>query len=215
MTDHDLYHKVFERNKRWVAERNAEDPDFFTRLAAEQHPEFLFIGCSDSRVPASTIMGVEPGDVFVHRNVANIVFNTDANAQSTIEYAVQHLEVEHVIVCGHYGCGGIKAALQPKDMGILNGWLREIRDVYRLHKDEINVLEDPQKREDLLVELNVWEQCFNVIKTAVVQKHYLKRGAPIVHGWVYDLSTGLLKDLEIPFEDQLAKVREIYALSDE
>ncbi len=209
----EMYDEVFRRNRQWVEEQTAEDPDFFEKLAEEQHPNFLFIGCSDSRVPASSIMGVEPGEVFVHRNIANIVENTDLNALSTIHYAVDHLEVDHVVVCGHYGCGGIKAAMQPKDMGILNGWLRDIRDVYRLHKEELDAIEDQEQRNRRLVELNVREQCINVIKTAVIQRNYLKRGFPTVHGWVYSLSTGLLKDLEIPFKELLNEVREIYPLT--
>jgi carbonic anhydrase len=213
MTDRDLYRQVFERNRKWVAERTAEDPGFFERLASEQHPSFLFIGCADSRVPASTIMDVPPGEVFVHRNVANLVVNTDSNCMSTIHYAVDHLKVEYVVVCGHYGCGGVKAAMQPRDLGILNGWLREIRDIYRLHRAELDAIEDDVARQRRLVELNVQEQCLNVIKTAVVQRNYLKRNAPTVHGWVYDLSSGYLKDLEIPFERSLEKVRELYRLT--
>ncbi len=213
MTEQDLYREVFERNRQWVAKRIAQDPSFFEHLAKEQHPAFLFIGCADSRVPASTIMGIEPGEVFVHRNVANLVVNTDSNSLATIHYAVDHLKVKFVVVCGHYGCGGVKAAMQPRDLGILNGWLREIRDVYRLHQEELDGIADPVARERRLVELNVQEQCLNVIKTAVVQRNFLKREAPTVHGWVYDLSTGLLKDLEIPFKESLEKVRELYRLT--
>ena len=213
MSDQDLYDSVFENNRKWVAERTAEDPTFFEKLAREQHPEFLFIGCSDSRVPASAIMGVEPGAVFVHRNIANIVVNTDFNALSVIHYAVDHLEVKHVVVCGHYGCGGVEAAMQSRDLGILNGWLREIRNVYRLHQEELEAFEDSEARDRRLVELNVEEQCRNVIKTAVVQRNFLERDAPRVHGWVYELSTGLLQDLEIPFDDILDKVRETYRLT--
>ena len=213
MSNSDIYQDVFERNRQWVRQRTDEDPAFFEKLAADQSPNFLFIGCSDSRVPASTIMGVDPGAVFVHRNVANVVFNTDVNALSTIHYAVDHLKVDHVVVCGHYGCGGIEAALQSRDLGILNGWLREIRDVYRLHREELDAIEDLEARKRRLVELNVREQCLNIIKTAVIQRNYLQRGAPQVHGWVYNLSTGLLQDLEIPFEQLLDKVREIYRLT--
>lgn len=215
MSDSEIYRTVFERNRQWVKECTDGNPRFFEELAKEQHPEFLFIGCADSRVPASSIMAVDPGAVFVHRNIANIVVNTDLNALSTIHYAVDHLEVEHVVVCGHYGCGGINAAMQPRDLGILNGWLREIRDVYRLHKEELDAIDDPLQRRRRLVELNVHEQCRNVIKTAVVQRNYLTRKKPEVHGWVYDLSTGLLEDLEFPFKEQLEKVREIYRLTPE
>lgn len=207
------YRRVLENNRRWVAQRNAEDPTFFERLAAEQHPEFLFVGCADSRVPASTIMGLEPGEVFVHRNIANLVVNTDSNFVSVLYYAVDILEVDHIVVCGHYGCGGVKAAMQPLDLGgVLNGWLREIRDIYRLHKAELDAIADEDLRYRRLVELNVREQCVNIIKTAVVQKHYLRRKLPTVHGWVYDLATGVIHDLEIPFQETLDMVREIYDL---
>lgn len=206
------YEEVFENNRRWVAESTQRDPKFFQRLATQQTPGFLFIGCSDSRVPANQIMGLNPGEVFVHRNVANLVVNTDINAQSVIEYAVTHLDVEHVVVCGHYGCGGVAAAMQPADLGVLNGWLREIRDVYRLHRDELNAIDDQNARYRRLIELNVQEQCVNVIKTAALQKTYLKTGHPRVHGWVYDIADGLLKDLHIPFDDILARIQEIYRL---
>lgn len=206
------YEEVFENNRRWVAESTQRDPEFFQRLATQQTPGFLFIGCSDSRVPANQIMGLNPGEVFVHRNVANLVVNTDINAQSVIEYAVTHLDVEHVVVCGHYGCGGVAAAMQPADLGVLNGWLREIRDVYRLHRDELNAIDDQNARYRRLIELNVQEQCVNVIKTAALQKTYLKTGHPRVHGWVYDIADGLLKDLHIPFDDILARIQEIYRL---
>ncbi len=206
------YQSVFENNRKWVQGKRANDPDYFVRLAAEQNPDFLFIGCSDSRVPANEIMGLEPGDVFVHRNIANLVVNTDTNCQSVIQYAVEVLHVKHVIVCGHYGCGGVLAAMQSRDMGLLNGWLREVRDVYRLHATELNAIEDQNLRYRKLVELNVREQCMNVIKTAMVQRHFMADGYPTVHGWVYDLSEGLLVDLNIPFEDSLNRVREIYRL---
>lgn len=206
------YREVFENNRRWVASKTVEDRDYFKRLAAAQSPDFLFIGCSDSRVPANEIMGLEPGDVFVHRNIANLVVNTDINCQSVIQYAVQNLGVKYVIVCGHYGCGGVAAAMQSEDMGLLNGWLREVRDVYRLHREELDAIEDERARYRRLIELNVTEQALNVIKTAVVQKSYLKNGYPTVHGWVYDLEDGLLEDLGIPFEDYLGKIREIYRL---
>jgi carbonic anhydrase len=159
-------------------------------------------------------MGVEPGDVFVHRNIANVVANTDLNVASVIDYAVTHLRVQHVIVCGHYNCGGVKAAMQSQDMGILNPWLRNIRDVYRLHKDELNAIKDSGPRYDRLVELSVVEQCLNVVKTAAVQQAYLKTGFPVVHGWVFDLHTGLIKDLQINFEEQLKSIQEIYNLTD-
>ena len=207
-----IYDRVFESNRRWVAEKRRTDADFFERLAAEQKPEFLYIGCSDSRVPANEIMGLEPGEVFVHRNVANIVVNTDFNVHTVIEYAVNHLDVDHIIVCGHYGCGGIGAAMQSRDLGIMNGWLREVRDVYRLYRDELDAIEDQDTRYRRLVELNVREQCIHVAKTAAVQKAYLRRKLPVVHGWVYDLHDGLLQDLKLPFDKILEDIREIYHL---
>lgn len=207
------YEQVFENNRAWVAARRRDDPTFFERLAADQSPDFLYIGCADSRVPANQIMGLEPGDVFVHRNIANLVVNTDINAQSVIAYAIDVLHVKHIVVCGHYGCGGIRAAMQPADLGILNGWLREVRDVYRMHEEELDGIGDDEDRHRRLVELNVREQCYNVIKIASLQKHYLAHGFPRVHGWVYDLSQGLLKDLHVPFEDTLARVQKIYRLS--
>ncbi len=206
------YNEVFENNRNWVESNIERDPDFFKRLATGQEPDFLFIGCADSRVPANEIMGLSPGDVFVHRNVANLVVNTDINAQSVIEYAVGHLDVKHIVVCGHYGCGGVAAAMQPADLGLLNGWLREIRDVYRLYQKELDAIEDQDARYRRLIELNVQEHCVNVIKTAVVQKTYFKAGHPIVHGWVYDISNGLLRDLEIPFTEILAEIKQIYDL---
>ncbi|KPK51439.1 MAG: carbonate dehydratase [Myxococcales bacterium SG8_38_1] len=206
------YKEVFENNRKWVEEHTARDADFFSRLADRQDPDFLFIGCSDSRVPPNEIMGLDPGNVFVHRNVANLIVNTDINAQSVVEYAVGQLAVKHVVVCGHYGCGGVKAAMQAADLGILNGWLREIRDVYRLYQGELDAIADEETRYRRLIELNVQEQCINVIKTAVVQKTYLSGGYPKVHGWVYDVGSGLLRDLELPFESILAKIQEIYDL---
>ncbi len=207
-----LYEQIFENNRRWVARKNASDPDYFTRLSQGQRPEVLFIGCADSRVPANEIMGLEAGDVFVHRNVANLVPNTDMNAHAVIQYAVEHLGVRHVVVCGHYGCGGVQAAMKSEDLGQLNGWLREIRDVYRLHQGELDGIDDDGARYRRLVELNVREQCINVIKTAFVQKRFRKHGYPVVHGWVYNLSDGLLRDLEIPFLEILDHIHEIYRL---
>jgi len=206
------YQEVFENNRRWVAKTRSSNPEFFTELAKGQDPDFLYIGCADSRVPANVIMGLEPGAVFVHRNVANLVVNTDLNGQSVIEYAVTHLGVRHVVVCGHYGCGGVQAAMQSADLGTLNGWLREVRDVFRSHREELMAIEDEEKRYRRLVELNVIDQAVNVIKTACVQKAFLKTGYPIVHGWVYSLDEGLLHDLEVPFSEILADIREIYHL---
>jgi carbonic anhydrase len=208
------YDEVFENNRKWVERNTERDPDFFSRLATQQNPDLLFIGCADSRVPPNEIMGLDPGDVFVHRNIANLVVSTDINAQSVIEYAVAQLDVKHIIVCGHYGCGGVAAAMQPADLGLLNGWLREIRDVYRLYQEELDAIEDTDARYRRLVELNIQEQCVNVIKTAVVQKTYVRTGHPTVHGWVYDVSNGLLRDREIPFGKILGQIQEIYRLEE-
>jgi carbonic anhydrase len=207
------YHQIFENNRKWAAEKTASNADFFRRLAADQHPDYLYIGCSDSRVSATEITGLEAGEVFVHRNVANLVNSTDLNVMSVINYAVRHLAVKHVIVCGHYNCGGVKAAMQAKDLGILNPWLRTIRDVYRLYKEELNAIEDPEARYRRLVELNVIEQCTNVAKTAAVQTRFVHGGYPLVHGWVFDLANGQLIDLKINFEAILADIQEIYNLT--
>jgi carbonic anhydrase len=208
------YDQLFENNRKWVATRLASDKEFFARIAKEQHPDYLYIGCSDSRVTAEDMMGVQPGEVFVHRNVANLVNATDLNVMAVINYGVRHLGVKHIIVCGHYNCGGVKAAMQPKDMGILNPWLRNIRDVYRLHKEELNAITDEELRYRRLVELNVEEQCINVIKLASVQQGYVSQGFPIVHGWVFDIKSGLLKDLKLDFPKILENIQEIYNLTD-
>lgn len=209
------YEQLFENNKKWIASMKARDVDFFEKLAKDQTPEYLYIGCSDSRVPANEIMGLEPGEVFVHRNIANVVANIDLNVMSVINYAVANLHVQHIIVCGHYNCGGVRAAMMPHDMGILNPWLRNIRDVYRLHQNELDMIVDDHERYNRLVELNVQEQAINVIKTAVVQKSYLKNRYPIVHGWVFDLKTGELKDLKINFTKVLQEIQKIYDLTGE
>ncbi|MBT3301367.1 MAG: carbonic anhydrase, partial [Cytophagia bacterium] len=172
------YEQIFENNKKWVAEKIATNKDFFENLSKGQDPDYLYIGCSDSRVTAEDLMGMQAGDVFVHRNIANIISNTDLNVMSVINYGVLQLNVKHIIVCGHYYCGGVKAAMQAKDFGILNPWLRNIRDVYRLHKDELNLISDEEQKYNRLVELNVEEQCLNVIKTAVVQRGYINSGYP-------------------------------------
>jgi len=207
------YEQIFENNKKWVAQMKANDADFFEKLVRDQTPDYLYIGCSDSRVPANEIMGLEPGDVFVHRNVANLVNNTDLNVMSVINFAVKHLGVKHIVVCGHYDCGGVKAAMIPKDMGLLNPWLRTIRDVYRMHAAELDAIQNERQRYNRLVELNVKEQATNVIKTANVQKSYQKKGYPIVHGWVFDLHTGILIDLDINFKSILKDIQKIYDLT--
>jgi carbonic anhydrase len=203
--------QIFEKNKAWVNEKLATDSHYFENLAKGQQPEFLYIGCSDSRVTAEDLMGVQPGEVFVHRNIANLVNNVDLNVMSVINYAIRHLEVNHVVVCGHYNCGGVKAAMSQQDMGILNPWLRNIRDVYRLHRVELDAIENADARYNRLVELNVQEQCVNLIKTAAVQEAYKLRGLK-VHGWVFDIQTGKLIDLNIDFPKILEDIMAIYRL---
>ena len=207
------YEKIFENNKKWVESKLAENKDFFKTLSETQTPDFLYIGCSDSRVSAEELMGMKPGEVFVTRNIANVVNTLDMSSTAVIQYAVAHLKVKHIIVCGHYGCGGVKAAMTPQDLGLLNPWLRTIRDVYRLHQVELDAIADENKRYDRLVELNVQEQCINVIKMAVVQEQYLVDEYPVVHGWVFDMRTGKIVDLEIDFENILKDIQKIYNLT--
>jgi carbonic anhydrase len=204
--------RVFANNKEWVAGKLQVDPDYFTKLAKGQQPEFLYIGCADSRATAEDLMGLQPGEVFVHRNVANLVVSTDNNLNAVVQYAVQHLKVKHIIVCGHYECGGVKAALNPSDMGQLNSWLQTLRDVYRLHRAELDAIEDDQSRFDRLVELNVQEQCVNVIKIDHVQRSWYATGFPKVYGWVFDVRTGELKDLGLKMEKVFGEIRSIYDL---
>lgn len=203
--------KIFENNKSWVAEKLGHDPKYFSNLSEGQSPEILYIGCSDSRVTAEELMGIGPGEAFVHRNIANMVSSLDLSAMSVINYAVVHLKVKHLVVCGHYYCGGVKAAMQSEDLGILNPWLRNIRDVYRLHKDELDKIESEEEKYNRLVELNVQEQCVNMIKTADVQHAYRERGVT-VHGWVFDIHSGNLIDLKIDFREVLDGIRQIYHL---
>ncbi|MEP3837553.1 MAG: carbonic anhydrase [Algibacter sp.] len=203
--------KVFKNNEAWIKKQLATSESYFEDLGKGQTPELLYIGCSDSRVTAEDLMGLGPGEAFVHRNIANMVSGIDLNAMSVVEYAVSHLKVNHVVVCGHYGCGGVKAAMQSADLGVLNGWLRNIRDVYRIHKLELNAITDQEKKYERLVELNVKEQCVNLIKTAAVQKAYRDRDLQ-VHGWVFDIHTGKLIDLKIDFEKYLHDIMEIYHL---
>lgn len=207
------YENIFENNKKWIEEKLGQDADFFKKLAEGQSPEYLYIGCSDSRATAEELMGMKPGEVFVHRNIANVVNTLDMSSTAVIQYAVQHLKVKHIIVCGHYGCGGVKAAMTPQDFGLMNPWLRTIRDVYRLHQAELDAIEDEQKKYDRLIELNVQEQCINVIKMAVVQERYILDHYPIVHGLVFDLKTGKLIDLEIDFEKILKDIQKVYDLT--
>ncbi|MDB5261510.1 MAG: carbonate dehydratase [Adhaeribacter sp.] len=207
------YEKIFENNRQWIAQKTGSNRDFFAQLAKEQNPDYLYIGCSDSRVTAEELMGLGPGEVFVHRNVANLVNNVDLNVMAVLNYAIRHLKVKHIIVCGHYNCGGVKAAMNPQDLGILNPWLRNIRDVYRFHKAELNAITDVHKRYDRLVELNVYEQCTNIIKTAALQLSYAAEGYPEVHGWVFDIRTGQIIDLEIDFKQILKDIKDIYNIT--
>ena len=188
------YEILLQNNQEWAEGKLSNDPDFFSRLSHLQTPEFLWIGCSDSRVPANEITGTDPGEIFVHRNVANLVINTDVNVLSVLDYAVNHLKVKHIIVCGHYGCGGIKAAISNHDFkAVLNMWLRNIKDVYRIHRPELDLLHDEDKKADRLTELNVMEQVFNLAKTSIIQRAWKHEQRPDLHGWVYGLQNGLIK----------------------
>jgi len=188
----DSYHKLLLNNKAWAENSVAHDQEFFHRLEKIQRPEFLWIGCSDSRVPANEITGTQPGEIFVHRNIANMVVHTDLNLLSVLQYAVEYLHVKHVIVCGHYGCGGVQAAMTHQSLGLINKWLRNIKDVYRLHKAEVDSQPTEQARLDRMVELNVKEQVFDLMKTSIIQQAWKTRGGPHLHGWVYRLSDGLV-----------------------
>lgn len=213
MTDQEKYDKIFDSNKAWI-ERNRElNPQLFDLLAAEQHPDFLYIGCSDSRVHPNQIMGLKPGEVFIHRNIANMVNPTDLSALSVINYAVQTLKVKFIIVCGHYECGGVRAAMQHQDFGMLNPWLCSLRDVYNLHKNELNNIGDSEDRYRRLVEINTYEQCRNVMKLAEVQKSYYQNGFPKVAGWVFDIKDARLHDLNFDFVGELEIIKEIYDLT--
>ena len=188
------YETLLAENKTWAADMVKSDPEFFKKLSELQSPEYLWIGCSDSRVPANQITGTLPGEIFVHRNVANLVINTDVNVLSVLDYAVNHLKVKHVIVCGHYGCGGIKASITKSDFKpVLNMWLRNIKDVYRIHRSELDLIFDENKKTDRLVELNVMEQVFNLAKTSIIQRAWKHEQRPDLHGWVYGLKDGIIK----------------------
>ena len=208
----DQYLQIFENNKAWVKSKLEADEHFFEKLAGDQKPHFLYIGCSDSRVPANVIMGLDEGEVFVHRNIANMVVGTDNNINAVIQYAVEFLEIRHIIVCGHYGCGGVKAALHPTDMGQLNSWLQNLRDVYRIHQLELDEIMDSDQKFNRLVELNVIEQCVNIIKIDHVQRKWSQSGFPKIHAWVFDLHNGLLKELDVNLEEYFASIRSIYDL---
>ncbi len=203
--------EIFENNRAWVKDKLTLDQNYFKDLSKGQNPEVLYIGCSDSRVTAEELMGAKPGEAFVHRNIANMVSNLDLSSMSVINYAVVYLNVKHIVVCGHYYCGGVKAAIDSADLGILNPWLRNIRDVYRIHKKELAAITDEEAKYKRLVELNVQEQCINVLKTAEVQHAYRTRGIS-VHGWVFDIHSGKLIDLKIDFEKIIENIAEIYRI---
>lgn len=201
MTIESSYKQLFENNKKWVAAMTQNDPEYFKELAKGQSPEYLWIGCSDSRVPANEITGTKPGDMFVHRNIANMVVHNDLNLLSVLAYAVEVLKVKHVIVCGHYGCGGVEAAMGNKQYGLIDNWLRNIKEVYRTHTNELNAIEDRKERLRRFVELNVVEQVLDLGKTTIVQNAW-QNGQPLhIHGWVYDIADGIVKDLGVTFRD--------------
>ncbi len=193
------YEQLLLKNRTWVQEQNTRDPEFFKSLAATQSPEFLWIGCSDSRVPANEITGTRPGEIFVHRNIANMVVHCDMNMLSVLSYAVEVLGVKHIIVCGHYGCGGVLAAMGNKQFGLIDNWLRNIKDVYRYHAEELDGISDMEQRARRFVELNVIEQVRDLSKTSIVQKAWNNNQPLHIHGWVYDLNDGLLKDLDVTY----------------
>jgi carbonic anhydrase len=196
-----FYNQLLENNKKWVREKIDIDPEFFAKLAQGQKPPILWIGCSDSRVPANEITGTQPGEIFVHRNIANMVVHTDMNMLSVLDYAVTVLEVKHVIVCGHYGCGGVLAAMGNQQFGLIDNWLRHIKDVYRIHQEELDNIDDDTERARRFVELNVIEQVFDLTKTSTIQNAWEKRQSPEIHGWVYDINNGIIIDLDITVKD--------------
>jgi carbonic anhydrase len=208
----ELYKQLLENNKKWVESQLALDADFFKDLAKGQNPQLLWIGCSDSRVPANEIVGGKPGDVFVHRNIANMVVHSDMNMLSVLDYAVNVLKVKHVIVCGHYGCGGVKAAMENNSIGIIDNWIRHIKDVYRLHKAELDAIEDKKERFNRFVETNVREQVLDLAKTSIVQAAWQKGQQLSLHGWVYGLNNGYVTDLNVNFSSNkdLDLVHQLY-----
>ncbi|MBX7095325.1 MAG: carbonate dehydratase [Flavobacteriales bacterium] len=202
------YERLLLENKAWAEHKTEQDPDFFLRLSSDQTPEFLWIGCSDSRVPANEITNTEPGEMFVHRNIANLVVHTDLNLLSVLQYAVDVLKVEHIIVCGHYGCGGVKAAMTQQNFGLINKWLRNIKDVYRFNRIELDSISDESVRLNRLCELNVIEQVNNLTETSIVQKAWKKHQRPMLHGWIYSLNDGIIKELTVI--EPNAKIDPIY-----
>jgi carbonic anhydrase len=195
----DFYKKIIDNNKKWVEDSLALDPNYFQDLSKGQSPPLLWVGCSDSRVPANEIIGAKPGETFVHRNIANMVIHSDMNMLSVLDYAVNVLKVRHVLVCGHYGCGGIKAAMNNDSVGIIDNWIRHIKDVYRFHHIELDAIEDETERFNKFVELNVKEQVYNLAKTSIVQSAWKKGQELFIHGWVYGLNSGYVTDLNVNF----------------
>lgn len=203
------YKKLLEGNRLWVENMNKNTPDFFLKLSKGQKPPILWIGCSDSRVPANEITNTNPGEIFVHRNIANMVIHTDMSMLSVLDYAVNVLEVKHIIVCGHYGCGGVLAAMGNMQVGIIDNWLRHIKDVYRIHKEELDAISDMEKRNRRLVELNVIEQVYDLTKTSIIQNAWSRKQSLHVHGWVYDISNGIINDLNVTVRDN-SELQDIY-----
>ena len=211
MNMENFYKSLLDNNKVWVSKNLEKDPDFFNRLANGQQPPLLWIGCSDSRVPANEIIGAQPGEVFVHRNIANMVIHTDISMLSVLDYAVNVLNVKHIIVCGHYGCGGVQAAMGNKNIGLIDNWIRHIKDVYRHHATELNSIDGEKDRFNRFVELNVVEQVFDLAKTSIVQGTWKKKKELHIHGWVYDISDGLINDLEVTIRNN-ETLGEVYKL---
>ena len=205
------YQTLLENNKKWVKSKTDQDPTYFTKLAQGQKPPVLWIGCSDSRVPANEIIGAEPGEVFVHRNIANMVVHSDMNLLSVLDFAVNVLQVKHIIVCGHYGCGGVQAAMTNKHIGLIDNWIRHIKDVFRHHYLELNSIEDSESRVNRFIELNVVEQVINLAKTSIVQSAWENGASLHIHGWVYDVADGLVRDLNISIKND-STLSEVYKL---
>jgi carbonic anhydrase len=209
------WERIFLNNKKWAGEKLMNDPEYFSRLCKIQKPEFLWIGCADSRVPANEIVGLQPGEIFVHRNIANLVIATDINAQSVIEYAVRSLKVKHIIVCGHYGCAGVNFALETRDAGFLNPWITHIRDVFGKYKETLDKIESHDEKLKRLIEYNTIESCMTLMKNFTIQESYHNIGYPVIHACVYDLSNGILQDLEIDFIERMKQFKSVYWLVSE
>jgi len=208
----EFYNSIIKNNKKWVDSKLDLDPEFFKKLDEGQNPELLWIGCADSRVPANEIIGAQPGDVFVHRNIANMVLHTDMNMLSVLDYAVNVLKVKHIVVCGHYGCGGVAAAMGNQHIGLIDNWIRHIKDVYRFHNEELDAISDQKQKFDKFVELNVVEQVYDLAKTSIVQNAWEKDQALSIHGWVYGTGDGLIKDLDVNFKSD-KDLSDVYQLS--